>query len=86
MDAAVVDIGWENHSQKDYDFIPMELSVFASPDEVTKLGIGDSIASAGLIPGKSGEKRNYPFFKFGNISSKPDEGVWVSCEHGMPEL
>jgi hypothetical protein len=86
VDAAVVNFGWENHSEDDYDFVPIELNVFASPDEIKKLGIGDDVASAGLIPGKSGEKRNYPFFKFGSISSIPNEAVWVSCEKNMPEL
>jgi hypothetical protein len=86
VDAAVVDFGWQNHSEDDYDFMPMDIALFASPDEIKILGIGDNIASAGLIPGKSGVKRNYPFFKFGNISSIPDEGVWVSCEKNMPEL
>jgi hypothetical protein len=86
VDAAVVDFGWTNHSPDDYAFLAMGLNVFANPDEIKKLGIGDPVASAGLIPGKSGQNRNYPFFKFGNISSIPDEGVWVSCEKGMPEL
>lgn len=86
VDAAVVDFGAMKYSQNDYDFVPMELAVFASADEIAKLGIGDSIASAGLIPGRSGEKRNYPFFKFGNISSKPDEAVWANCDEKMPAL
>ncbi len=86
VDAAVIEFGWTNHSEEEYDFAPMNIAVFANPDEIKILGIGDNIASAGLIPGKSGEKRNYPFFKFGNISSIPDEAVWVSCEKNMPEL
>jgi hypothetical protein len=86
VDAAVIDFGWTNHSSDDYDILAMQLVVFASPDEIKRLGIGDSVASAGLIPGESGEKRNYPFFKFGNISSIPDEAVWVSCEKNMPGL
>ena len=86
VDAAVIDFGWSNHSQDDYDFLPMDLSTFANPDEIKILGIGDNVASAGLIPDKSGEKRNYPFFKFGNISSIPGEAVWVSCEKNMPPL
>ena len=43
------------------------------------LGIGDSIVSAGLLPGRCGEKRNYPFFKFGEISNIPDEPTWIGC-------
>lgn len=86
VDAAVIDFGWTNHSQDDYDFLPIDISVFASPDEIKILGIGDNVTSTGLIPGQSGEKRNYPFFKFGSISSIPDEAVWVSCEKNMPRL
>lgn len=81
VDAAVVNVPWEDGGkmQKEYDFTPMRLSVFASPDEIGKFKIGDSIASAGLVPGKSGEKRNYPFFKFGEISNIPDEPTQVGC-------
>jgi len=83
--AAVVDVAF-SISQDKYDFIPMRLSVFANPDEIKNLRIGDAVASAGLLPKKSGEQRNYPFFKFGQISNIPDEPVWISCEKNMPEL
>lgn len=85
VDAAVIDVG-EQFSPDKYDFQAMRLSVFASPDEISKMGIGDSVTSPGLIPGKSGEKRNYPFFKFGNISNIPDEPVEIACDRRMPEL
>jgi hypothetical protein len=81
VDAAVVDVAWQdwNKMQEKYDFAPMRLSVFASLEEISKLKIGDSIASAGLVPGRSGEKRNYPFFKFGEVSNIPDEPTQVGC-------
>jgi hypothetical protein len=81
VDATVVEVPWKdwNKMQEEYDFVPMQLSLFASPDEIGKFKIGDSIASAGLVPGKSGEKRNYPFFKFGEISNIPDEPTQVGC-------
>ena len=85
VDAAVVDVGLEFQQGK-YDAVPMRISVFASSEEIKRLQIGDSVASAGLLPGKSGERRNYPFFKFGEISNVPDESTWMSCEKGMPEL
>jgi hypothetical protein len=85
VDAAFVDISAEFPQDK-YDAVPMVSYLFASSDEMKKLQIGDSIASAGLIPGKSGEKRNYPFFKFGEISNIPDEPIWMACDPGMPEL
>jgi hypothetical protein len=86
VDAAVMPLDGNQVSQSKYDFAPMGVNVFASQDEIAHLMIGDSIASAGLIPGYPGEKRNYPFFKFGSISSIPDEPTWVSCEPGTPAL
>ena len=91
VDAAIVLLVAAVHpdsslSQDKYDFQPMSLSSFASADEVKALRIGDSIVSAGLLPGKSGERRNYPFFKFGAISNIPDEPTWTACEAGMPPL
>ena len=85
VDAAVTDVGLQLSQDKN-DYAPIRLSVFANSDEVGQLKIGDSIISAGLLPGRSGEKRNYPFFKFGDISNIPDEPVWIGCEKGMPEL
>jgi hypothetical protein len=81
VDAAVVDLQWPRWGkmQEEYDFLPIPLALFASSDEVARLKIGDSIASAGLVPGQSGEKRNYPFFKFGEISNIPDEPTKVDC-------
>ena len=83
VDAAIVNIALPLGK---YDTVPMRISLFASSDETKKLSIGDSIISAGLIPGRSGEKRNYPFFKFGEISNIPDESILMACEPGMPEL
>lgn len=85
VDAAFVDVSAEVQRTED-DAVSLALSLFASSDEVKKLGIGDSIVSAGLVPGKSGEKRNYPFFKFGEISNIPDEPIGMACDPGMPEL
>lgn len=79
VDAAVIDVLSTNLSQDKHDFIPMRLSVLASDDEIKMLKIGDYIASAGLLPGRSGEKRNYPFFKFGAISNIPEEPTWTGC-------
>jgi len=83
VDAAVIPVVIPKDK---YDTRPMRVSLLASSDESMKLNIGDSVASAGLLPGKSGEKRNYPFFKFGEISNIPDEPVSIACEKGMPEL
>jgi hypothetical protein len=85
IDAAVIPIGDQLSSAKD-DVLPFRLSLFASTEEISKIQIGDPVFSAGLLPGKSGEKRNYPFFKFGFVSNIPGEPVGMTCERGMPEL
>jgi hypothetical protein len=64
----------------------ISVSSFASVDEQKFMGVGDQITSAGLVPGKSGENRNYPFFKFGHISTVPEEGTFIACEPSMPAL
>jgi hypothetical protein len=37
---------------------------------------------AGLIPNLSGEGRDYPFFKFGRVSSIPEEDTLMPCGNG----
>ena len=80
VDAAVVPFDAKAYSQKKYDYMPLMLSVLASTDEMKNIEIGDTVVSAGLIPEKSGENRNYPFFKFGNVSNIPEEPTWASCD------
>ncbi len=77
VDAAIMGIA--SIDQALYDIVPLRLSLFASPEEIKLLKIGNSVVSAGLLPGRSGEKRNYPFFKFGEISNIPDESTWIGC-------
>lgn len=62
----------------------LKLSELPTANEVASMGIGDPIVSAGLLEGASGTKRNYPIFKFGNISSIPDEKIPVSSGCGAP--
>jgi hypothetical protein len=47
--------------------------VLPTASEVASIGTGASVISAGLLEITSGMKRNYPVFKFGNVSSIPDE-------------
>ena len=70
VDGAVKDVTDKLSQEKD-DFEPMELSSFGTPEEIRSLQEGDDILSAGLIPNRSGEKRNYPSFKFGHSRSSP---------------
>lgn len=58
---------------------PITISQLPTPAEVQQIGAGAQIASAGLLLGASGVKRNYPIFKFGYVSSKPDEKMSVAC-------
>jgi hypothetical protein len=79
VDAAIVGIAPNAFEMDEYDIEPMQVVLFANPEEIKALKIGNSVISAGLLPGRSGEKRNYPFFKFGEISNIPDEPTWIGC-------
>ncbi len=69
-------------SFESYDTSAVPLSVFATPEELHGLNVGTFVISAGLIPGASGKNRNYPIFKFGYVSSIPDEPIDTSCAPG----
>jgi hypothetical protein len=102
IDAAVVDLtstemlGGGTFSRQNDDWSALEFSDIAAPDEIKSLDVGDSIVSAGLLPAYlaggrdstplTGQRRNYPFFKFGEISNIPDESIWTSCDERMPAL
>jgi hypothetical protein len=78
-DAAVILIHKPETTLADVDMGSIPLANFPTEDEVKKITIGDQLVSAGLVPGMSGKKRNSPFFKFGYVSSIPDEEVEVYC-------
>jgi hypothetical protein len=77
VDAVLVPINYDKFSPNDVATVRM--SDFPTPDELRLVGIGDEIVSAGLVPGLSGKKRNYPFFKFGKVSSIPEELGVMQC-------
>lgn len=58
---------------------PINISELPSAEEVSRVNTGAQIVSAGLLLGASGNRRNYPIFKFGYVSSVPDEKVLVTC-------
>ena len=61
------------------------ISDFATDDEAKERVTTDPVLSVGLLPAYPGVKRNYPFWKFGYISDKPDESVGVPCvKDGAP--
>lgn len=84
VDAVVIPFYAKVYAQAAYDYAPIGLASFGTEDEIRKLTTGDFVASAGLLPGYSGEKRNYPFFKFGHVSSIPSEPVPTSCGADSP--
>lgn len=65
-----------------YDVEGLRIGDFPTPEEEKHFKSGDSVVSAGLMPGASGKMRNYPIFKFGNVSSIPDEPADTSCGQG----
>ena len=77
VDAVLVPINFDKFSTN--DVATVGVSDFPTPDELRLVAIGDEIVSAGLVPGLSGKKRNYPFFKFGKVSSIPDELGVMPC-------
>jgi hypothetical protein len=58
---------------------PLSIGDLPSSEELKRINTGAQIASAGLLLGASGTHRNYPIFKFGYVSSVPDEKVPVAC-------
>jgi hypothetical protein len=63
-----------------YDIKFLNFRNFGKPDEIAKIGVGSQTASAGLVPGLEGKKRNNPIFHFGKIASVPDETVSFTCK------
>jgi hypothetical protein len=59
------------------DVAYISLKDFATSEELLKykVGVGDGIISAGLVPNFAAENRNYPEFKFGKISSVFDQPI-----------
>lgn len=73
VDAAVAVLDAKEIGQ--YDVEGVKMTDFPSAEEIKTFGAGDDVVSAGLLPGASGKKRNYPIFKFGHISSIPEESA-----------
>jgi len=79
VDAVLVPVAASKFLENDIAVI--KVREFGTSTEIKGVGIGDEIISAGLVPGLSGKKRNYPFFKFGRVSNIPDEQGFIPC-HG----
>lgn len=76
VDAAVAPI-IINEDLFDVDSVPVEL--FPTEAETALQSIGDPVMSAGLLPFLPGNARNYPIFKFGQISNIPSESIETRC-------
>jgi hypothetical protein len=81
VDVAVLKAPRELLSNR-YDVIFLNFRNFGKPEEIAKIGIGSQTASAGLVPGLEGKKRNNPIFHFGKIASIPDESTVMACRPG----
>ncbi len=66
-----------------YDIKFLNFRNFGTEGEIAKIGVGSQTASAGLVPGLEGKKRNNPVFHFGKIASLPDEPAAFQCRQGV---
>lgn len=61
------------------DWAAIPVSDFATDEEAKQRVTSDQVLTAGLLVSFPGSKRNYPIFKFGNVSTKPEEPVPAQC-------
>jgi hypothetical protein len=89
VDIAVIPVSREEVAQferNDTRFIPVSDFATAAETENYKVGIGDQIVTAGLVPALLTTERNYPAFKFGRISNIPAEPIDMMCTKGDKPL
>ena len=88
-DVAVIPLSTAHVDQmleNDVHFIPVADFATKAETENYKVGIGDQIVTAGLVPALLSAHRNYPAFKFGRISNIPEEPINMSCAKGDKPL
>jgi hypothetical protein len=81
-DVAVIPISTAHVEQllrNDVHLIPVADFATKAETENYKVGIGDQIVTAGLVPVLLDTQRNYPAFKFGRISNIPEEPINMKC-------
>lgn len=89
IDVGVIPVSAQHVAQferNDTRFIPVADFATAAETEHYKVGIGDQIVTAGLVPALLGTERNYPAFKFGHISNIPQEPLNMACTKGDKPL
>jgi hypothetical protein len=67
-----------------YDVRFLKVRNLGQPEEIAKLGVSSQTASAGLVPGVEGKRRNNVVFHFGKIASMPDEPAIFRCTLSSP--
>jgi hypothetical protein len=85
VDVAVIPVSSthvEELLRNDVRFIPVADFATKAETENYKVGIGDQIVTAGLVPALLDAQRNYPAFKFGRISNIPEEPIYMRCTQG----
>lgn len=77
-DVAVFPVLLPDHIYKTLDFRTIPLEMMASSDDVIKekeIGIGDEVFSIGLFTHHSGNDKNHPIVRMGNISMIPHDQI-----------
>jgi hypothetical protein len=85
VDAAIISLSAPSVYEP-FDTGAVLISDFPTDVEIASQSIGDAVISAGLLPGLAGKSRNYPIFKFGQISNIPSEDVETGCGNGSPRF
>jgi hypothetical protein len=86
VDIAFTVLNGQLFSALDVENKGISIAEIATPNELKAVNSGAQIASAGLLLGASGAKRNYPIFKFGYVSSVPQEKIAVACCAGCTNV
>jgi hypothetical protein len=68
------------------DVVSIPVEFFPTDEEISRQSIGDPVLSAGLLPNLPGNARNYPIFKFGQISNIPTESIATNCGPMRPSF
>ncbi|HWY05704.1 MAG TPA: hypothetical protein VNY24_02525 [Candidatus Acidoferrales bacterium] len=84
VDVALMTLSGSGFTPDKYDVDGVPIYYFGTKEQLEALSFADEVASAGLLPAFPGSVRNYPIFKFGHISTKPDEPVQTRCAPNEP--
>jgi hypothetical protein len=83
IDAAVVPLPGQKLFDE-FDAASIKVEDFPTDAELGSQSIGDPVMSAGLLPALTEANRNYPIFKFGQISNIPQEDIETQCAPHQP--